>query len=291
MTNEQITLEEAKHITVTNILIKLLLVIIATGLIGCNKDNTVDNLVQTTESTKLTSGLNLSDIIGQTTTSAELESTASIEESDLPTSYQTNLLTEINELLHKEFTQEVTTDAITNRNTSKLATDTLQKFKKNIETGQMQKITNETTLQINTRTCTVISEQDNGSIVEFNRIKTNEEITFESSTNTLLPITYESILITYMSDPTAWQVICDNDIIYALMPTEAIKATEYERQLVQTIIQQNANGLDIKIELVYPYTSSYDQTNNCAVYFIKTDGNFKFGSNADQYLIYKEDIQ
>lgn len=131
-------------------------------------------------------------------------------------------------------------------------------------------------MQLNTRECTVLSRTNNGSIVKF-----------ISNTD----INKQTILVVYVTDLTAWTVIGDDDIIYALMPTPESNSTEYEKQIMQAIMNSYSDGKDLHIEFLYPYSSVFDATNNCACYMIMTDGTFNVGSNAKTFAFYKYDFE
>lgn len=130
-------------------------------------------------------------------------------------------------------------------------------------------------MQLNTRECTVLSRAENGSIVKF-----------ISNTDT----NKQTVLVVYVTDLTAWTVIGDDDVIYALMPTPESNSTEYEKQIMQAIMNSYSNGKDLHIEFLYPYSSVFDTTNNCACYMITTDGTFNVGSNAKTFAFYKYDF-
>lgn len=157
----------------------------------------------------------------------------------------------------------------------KTAKDAMNIFANNIEKGNYIPVdTAAHDMQLNTSECTVVSRAENGSIIKF---------TSNSTTDV------NSILVVYITDLTAWTVIGENDVIYALMPTPEDASTEYEKQIVSAIIAQNANGKELNVKLIYPYINAFDGTNNCAVYMITTDGTFKVGSNAETYAFYKYD--
>ncbi len=157
----------------------------------------------------------------------------------------------------------------------KTAKDAMNIFASNIEKGNYIPVdTAAHDMQLNTSECTVVSRAENGSIIKF---------TSNSTTDV------NSILVVYVTDLTAWTVIGENDVIYALMPTPEDASTEYEKQIVSAIIAQNANGKELNVELIYPYINAFDGTNNCAVYMVTTDGTFKVGSNAKTYAFYKYD--
>ena len=165
--------------------------------------------------------------------------------------------------------------AETKTDTDRMVHNAMNIFTNNVRNSNYIKVeTAKHSLSENTSDCTVVSSTDNGSIVSF---KSNTDNTINS------------LLVVYITDLTAWTVIGENDTVYALMPTPKSNSTEYEKQIVQTIIDQNSNGKDLKVELIYPYTSAFDGTNNCAVYLLEIDGTFNIGSNAKLYAFYKYD--
>lgn len=165
--------------------------------------------------------------------------------------------------------------AETKTDTDRMVHNAMSIFTNNVRNSNYIKVeTAKHSLSENTSDCTIVSSTDNGSIVSF---KSNTDNTINS------------LLVVYITDLTAWTVIGENDTVYALMPTPKSNSTEYEKQIVQTIIDQNSNGKELKVELIYPYTSAFDGTNNCAVYLLETDGTFNIGSNAKLYAFYKYD--
>lgn len=192
--------------------------------------------------------------------------TKSIEQ---PSLSDTELADTLFNLLNKqeELPEEVT-------DSEKVADDAMTIFANNIKGGNYVNITTTKHTLENIHECTVVSQTPGGSIVQFKS---------DSTTNV------NSIIVVYITDLTAWTVIGENNVIYALMPTPEDTSTEYEKQIVSTIIDQHSNGKDLDVRLVYPSVNAFDGKNNCAAYLITTDGTFNIGSNAKTYAFYKYD--
>lgn len=158
--------------------------------------------------------------------------------------------------------------------TQKTASDSMTIFANNIKGNNYISVNSNTHVLNNVHECTLLSKTDNGSIIQFKS---------DDTTNT------NSILVVYVTDLTAWTVIGENNVIYALMPTPENTSTEYEKQIVSAIIDQHSNGKELDVQLIYPVVNAFDGKNNCAVYMITTDGTFNIGSNAKTYAFYKYD--
>lgn len=225
-------------------------------------------------------GKTLNEILGKVTstptpkptaepTAESTESTVSEESTPEASHLKTaDIIEDLSELITNN-------KAETKTDTDKMVHNAMDIFTNNVRNSNYIKVeTAKHSLSENTSDCTIVSSTDNGSIVSF---KSNTDNTINS------------LLVVYITDLTAWTAVGENDTIYALMPTPKSNSTEYEKHIVQTIIDQNSNGKELKVELIYPYTSAFDGTNNCAVYLLETDGTFNIGSNAKLYAFYKYD--
>lgn len=212
-------------------------------------------------------------LVSTPTTTVELPTTETSEQEAVVDNVE--LADTLFDLLSKQ--EETQTKSDNTAHVDEIATNAMTIFANNIKSGNYQELkTASLKLEDNMSNCTILSNTPKGSITSF--ISNNSELV-------------NSILVVYVTDLTAWTVIGENNVIYALMPTPESKSTEYEKQIMQAIMDSYSNGKDLHIEFLYPYSSVFDATNNCACYMITTDGTFNIGSNAKTFAFYKYDFK
>ena len=233
-----------------------------------NEGKTLGEILGTAETPEPTAPEETTDLKITLPTQA-ITSTDTAEPTDIPETDSTELAEDLFNLLNQNSTAtDLTVDNL-------LAIDAMNIFANNIKNANYFEI-NKTLreFQLNMRECTVLSRVSNGSIIKF-RSEDDVEV--------------QTTLVMYVTDLTAWTVMSDDNTIYALMPTPEGNSTEYEKQIMIALMETYSNGKDLDIQLLYPVLSVFDETNNCAVYTITTDGTFNVGSNANTYAFYKYD--
>lgn len=99
------------------------------------------------------------------------------------------------------------------------------------------------------------------------------------------------VLTISASDSNCWYVLYDKSTIYAFMPTEEVKSTEYEKQIIQSIISNDANANDVTIKLVYPFQTSYKDGEFSLTYWLKIPSRvYTYASNASNFVFYEYNV-